>query len=440
MKLEEQSPEVAAMNAVYSIVEDVTAGTIRMREKAADYLPRRRREQADDYDKRVRCAVLFGGTNATLSALVGRAFAEPLAIEDAPTWFEPIADNIDSRGKRLGVWAEEWLKTSVKYGSAWAIVDAPAMPAGLSRQEQAGAQPYAVAVSPRSVLGWVYDGSKLVQLRLEWAREERMQFGSKTIRQIRVYNLANTVTLDIYEQSSGERKEWVLVDSLAIASSRIPAVRCELASMPPLLELAHHEIQLFQRESSADSLIDVAEVPILVVVGSQLDGEIQIGASQAIKVNQGGDVRFAEHSGRAIESGRQYRQDIKQAMRQIGAKFVEPKNGAIKTATQANEESANENSDLANIVIRFSDACTDLIDLIAEFAGQTEQGTVKMRPNLKTEPEPANVMTTISGMVNNGILSKQTAFEIAKGLGLGIGEDIQWADEQARIGEQPDAV
>ena len=42
IKVNEPSPEVSAMNEVYTIVEDVLSGTLRMRSKAADYLPQRR--------------------------------------------------------------------------------------------------------------------------------------------------------------------------------------------------------------------------------------------------------------------------------------------------------------------------------------------------------------------------------------------------------------
>lgn len=435
LKVNEQSPEVAAQNLPYTIVEDVLAGTMRMRLKASDYLPKRLREDSQDYVKRVNAAVLFGGTNETLKALVGRAFADPMEIEDMPTWFEPIADNIDSRGKRLGVWAEEWLKLGITYGQAWALVDTPADIAGLSKAEQDGKTPYAVAVTPRSVLGWVYEGAELVQLRMMWTRQEREAFGAVEAPQVRVYDIAaGAVFLRVFEErQTNERKEWILVEGPnALGVKRIPVVRLDLTDSPPLLELAHHEIKLFQRESSADSLIDVAEVPILCQVGSH-GKSLEVGANTALQVPIGGKVEFVEHTGKAIESGRTFRMDIKEAMRQIGARFIQAKNGAVKTATQSTEEAASDNSDLANMVIRFGDALTDLIDLIAEFAGESEQGTVRMHPNLKPQLEPGQIMSTVNSMVNAGMLSKETGFNIAKGLPLGIPDDALWAEEKVKI-------
>lgn len=437
IKVNEPSPEVAAMNEVYTIVEDVLAGTLRMRSKAADYLPQRLREEADDYLKRVKCAVLFGGTAATLDALVGRAFADPLEVAEPPTWFEPIADNIDSRGKRLGVWAEEWFKMGVSYGESWALVDTPPMPTGLSVKDQSGKTPYAVAVSPRNVLGWVYDGAELVQLRIMWSREEREEFGAKQVPQVRVYDkFDNGVFLSVYEERDNGKsaKEWALAKGPdRINIKRIPVIRLELSESPPLLELAHHEIKLFQRESSADSLIDVVEVPILGLFGPMIENELIIGAKAAIKMHQTGRIEFAEHSGKAMEAGRAFRQDILAAMKQIGAKFTEPKSAGIKTATQSGEESANDNSDLANMVIRFGDAMTDLIDLIAEFAGQDVQGTVKMHPNLKPALEPQVIMSTVNTLVSAGTISNETAFGIAKALPLGIPDDLTWEAEKVKI-------
>jgi hypothetical protein len=436
LKVNEQSPEVAEKNIPWTIVEDVLAGTIRMREKRVEYLPKRLREHLDDHAKRVNSAVLFGGTKTTLGSLVGRAFADPVEIEDGPAWFELIADNIDSRGKKLGVWSKEWFTMAMVHGYAWALVDTPVMPPGQSQAQQAGKNPYAVAISARNVLGWVYDGANLAQVRIMWAREEREQFGAVQVPQVRVYDrLEDTVTLSVYEERENAKnaKEWTLVEGpTPINVKRIPLVRVEFGDMPPLLELAHYAIQLFQRESSASSLIDVAEVPILTVIG-RTDTEIEIGAKSALQLSVGGDAKYCEHTGKAIEAGRQYRLDIKEAMQQIGARFTQPKNATIKTATQSGEEAANENSELAEMVIRFQDALTDLIDLIAEFAGQESQGTVIMHPNLKHEAEPQVIMGMVNGMVTNRTLSRETAFGIAKGLPLGIPDETTWEEESAKI-------
>ncbi|NOJ61811.1 hypothetical protein, partial [Arthrobacter sp. 260] len=82
------------------------------------------------------------------------------------------------------------------------------MIAGLSVKDQAGKMPYAVAVSPRNVLGWVYDGAELVQLRIMWSREEREEFGSKQAPQVRVYDkFDNGVFLRVYEERDNADKQ-----------------------------------------------------------------------------------------------------------------------------------------------------------------------------------------------------------------------------------------
>ena len=56
-----------------------------------------------------------------------------------------------------------------------------------------------------------------------------------------------------------------------------------------------------------------------------------------------------------------------------------------------------------------------------------------MHPNLKPQLEPGQIMSTVNSMVNAGMLSKETGFNIAKGLPLGIPDDALWAEEKVKI-------
>lgn len=448
MKVHEQSPEVAAMNDIYRLLADVMGGTQTMRAAGQLYLPKRRLEDTDDYNKRLAAACFFGAPESTMINLSGRVFTNTPVIDEKP-WAEPLIENFDSAGTKFTVWAEELFRLGLTYGHAWGMVEAPEFAPGLSvaEQKRIGARPYGVLVNPRNVLGTTEVSGKLVQIRIKWSRQEQQEFGAKNIDQVRVYNKGaykgeggesqDAVTLSVYEErDTNDGKQWILVNGPTVLANltEIPVIKAELSKKPPLLELAYLAIKHYQRDSSADSLMDTAEVPILAIRGEMKGNEVEIGAKSAIKLGPTGEAKFVEHTGAAIKAGQEYRQEIKEAMRQIGAKFTEPRNQTLKTATQAKEDAATDNSDLGNMCKMLQDSLNNILSTVAVFAGQSDAPTVTLKPNLKPAMDSTQMINSLLSLKNAEIVSAETVFQAAQSVDL-VPDELTWEEEQARIGE-----
>ncbi|AHE73592.1 DUF4055 domain-containing protein [Enterobacter ludwigii] len=109
---------------------------------------------------------------------------------------------------------------------------------------------------------------------------------------------------------------------------------------PPLAELAFMNVEHWQTKSDQQTILHVARVPILF--GRQLgDAPITVGAASVISTDTPeGDLKYVEHTGKAIEEGRMDILDLEDKMRQIGAELLVIKPGRNTVAqTMADDES-----------------------------------------------------------------------------------------------------
>jgi hypothetical protein len=430
------------MESDWRLVDHLRGGTKAMRDAGETYLPKRPMEELADWQARLCFATLFPAFQQTSRASTGRVFAEPLLIgEDVPGWIKTeVLPDVDMQGRNLHVWAREWFEEAFDYGLSHCIVDSPRADGVQTRKQQAAARirPYLIKIHPRNVLGWRYVNNELVQLRVRFWREDVSgEFGVTQVEQIRVYEKTG---VRVYEETS--KDTWTVVDEIPMTLGRIPLVTLytnrtgRLQAVPPMRELAYLNTKHWRIQSSNDALLETASVPILTIIGADGDTQLTIGAKSAVKLPPDADLKYVEHSGAAIKSGKESLDSLVEEMRQCGAKLLAPGGGAqaqnTKTATQVSEEAARDNSQLGSMALALQDTLAELLDVIASFRGESSGGTVKVQPNLDPDLDPNATMTTLLSMETAGIVSRQTAFERAQDVGL-IPEDLDWEDEQERI-------
>jgi hypothetical protein len=433
------SNAVAAMQGDWQLVTDLLGGTRAMRAAGLTYLPKRPLEEQSDYDARLSAATLFPALRETLARMVGRVFSEPLTPnDDVPGWIAgEVLPDVDMQGRNLHVWAKEWFAEALALGMSHCLVEAPKAEGVRTRADQrrAGVRPYLIRISPQRVLGWRESGGKLTQLRVRFDRtEDDGEFGTKTVKQVRVYEIGK---VRVFEQ---HKDDWIQIDEIATGLARIPLVTLYthrtdfMVAEPPLRELAYLNAKHWRMQSSNDTLIDTASVPILSISGVQDGDDVVIGAKHAVRLPAGASMSYVEHSGAAIEAGRQALLDLVEEMRQAGAKLLQPAEGN-RTATEAREDAASDNSQLGGMASQLQDTLVDVLDLVAEYRGQEKGGTVQLNPNLDPELDTATAMQDLLAMYRDGIVSRSTVFDAAKRFGR-LPEALEWEDEQARIGEE----
>ena len=146
---------------------------------------------------------------------------------------------------------------------------------------------------------------------------------------------------------------------------------------PPLIEVAHLNVQHWQSASDQQTLLHIARVPILTVIGANDDTVITVGAASAVKLPQGSDMKFVEHSGAAITAGRQDLIDLEERMRQAGAELLVLAPGKV-TATQIATENAVGMCALQRITLGLQDSLNTALQLMADWMSLPTGGTVTL--------------------------------------------------------------
>ena len=153
---------------------------------------------------------------------------------------------------------------------------------------------------------------------------------------------------------------------------------------PPLLNLALLNIKHWQSQSEQDNILHVVRVPLLSVFGLEDGQELVIGSSSATKFSdrdkQG--MEYTEHTGAAIESGKTSLDDLENQMRQAGAKLLRAENTSTKSDDQTHEEHMQENSPLYTMASSLEDALDNILQIMAEWIGESDGGNVDVRTEL----------------------------------------------------------
>ena len=447
MKVNETDPRVAAMAEDWALVDALLGGTKAMRAAGEKYLPKWTLEDPSDYAARLKIATLFPAFEQTVKEMTGRAFADQVQLgDDVPAWIrDDVWPDVDRQGINGHAWARGWFAGALAKGLNHVLVDAPpaVLPDGReirtqADQKAARAQPYLIRIAPERILGWkVGSDGQLSQVRITWSRTEPGTFADTVVPQIRVYEIG---LIRVFEErtQAGKEKEWVEVEQIAYDLPIIPLVTCYtnrtglLCAEPPLRELAYMNTAHWSQQCSTASLLQTAGVPILAAIGlNEENPKLLIGSKNAVMLPVGGDMKYVEHSGKAISAGRDALKDMEGQMKAIGAKLLEP-GGATKTATQASEEASSSNSPLGAMVEDLEDALEQVLYVIGLYRNEPTGGSVEVKADLDPDTAPIESMGVIGKMVATGGLSRATQFAEAQRRGI-VSPELDWDDEQGRI-------
>jgi hypothetical protein len=449
------SDEVVAMRREWDLIEALLGGTPAMQAAGERLLPKRKLEEPAEYEARLQSATLFPAFAEAIDVMTGRVFAKPLKLGDTvPGWIkDEVLDDVDMSGRNIHVFARQVFTRALSHGLSHVLIDAPSVevdekgaprPLTIAQQKTNGIRPYLITIDPRRILGWQHENGKLTQVRIQFTREEADgEFHSKSVEQVRVYDLiGGAVQVRVFEPNGNGDYVEMLEQRRALDKriKQIPLLTFYtkrtgfMVAEPPLRELAHLNKKHWIMQSANDTLVEVAQVPILTAIGVDGDTKIVIGAKYAVALPLGADLKFVEHSGAAINSGRAALDNLKDEMRTAGAKLLLQQSGS-KTATQASEEASRENSALGSIVEDTQDTLNALLDAIATWRGEASGGDIEVRPNLDADFQPVESMTVLGQMADRGTLSDETLFEEAKRRGF-LGDERTWEAEQVRLDEQ----
>ncbi|WP_219117078.1 DUF4055 domain-containing protein [Janthinobacterium sp. UMAB-56] len=438
-----QSAEAAKLNEDCALVAALLGGTKAMRAAGKKYLPQWPGEDSESYDLRLAVATLFPAYARTIDVLSAKPFSKPVTLgEDVPERLKPWLQNVDLSGRDLHSFLSEITQEAMGYGFAGILVDFPKAGNLVTKadEEAAGVRPYFVQVHVQNVLGWLpknatsLDG--LTQLRLlESVSEPNGDFDTKEIEQVRVLGRG---TWQTWRQSeTGSKKEWTLHEEGVTSLKIIPFVPVYgkrlgyMQATPPLLELAHSNVEHWQSKSDQQNILHVARVPILFakMLG---EGGITVGAGSAVKSESPeGDLKFVEHNGKSIEAGRLSILDLEDRMRQAGAELLVIKPGNV-TESQTLADNEQGACALQKIAQNIQDAANQALQFMAEWVGEKEGGHIKLHTDFGAESLAATSAEQLLKAQLAGAISLETLFGEFKRRNI-ISMDIDWEAEQERI-------
>ncbi|AMS13151.1 DNA-binding protein [Pseudomonas chlororaphis] len=447
-------PAVDAMRAYWAVITPLMGGTMAMRSAGKTLLPQYPAEDEDSYKERLRLSTLLPAYSETVGNMTSRVFAEPLQVgDDVPEAIQVMTKDIDFAGNDLNSWSVEFFREGLSHGLCHAFVDHPPAKGVRTQAEEqaAGVRPYVVLVKPGQVLGWRSKGGMLTMIRyIEVIEEEDGDFGAKCVEQIRVLEPGKWRTYRRAEKGG----EWVLHAGGTNSLASVPWVTFYtgrtgfMTAKPPLLELAHLNVKHWQSQSDQDNILHVIRVPILVRIGVQatfdnqgkpVPSEFKVGTGALTDLPKDGDLKYVEHTGAAVKAGREALQDLLGEMHMAGGKLLTPEKSSTKTATQAEEEAAQELSPLARMASHFGDCLAQLLQFMADYRGLGDGGAVEMRGNFDVDYMPEVSLPTLVAMANADMLSKETLFAEMQRRGV-ISDEYDWAKELARIETQGPAL
>lgn len=443
--VETKSKAVDEMIQNWPIIKTLLGGTSAIRKEGKAYLPQWPNESDESYKARLSTATLYPAFKRTVEVLASKPFSKSLTLSDnVPQRMLDWFDDVDLQGRNLQSFISGVFANCISYGISGVLVDYPKAKgiSTVAQEKSAGVRPYFVHYPPGTVLGWrterVNGADRLIQLRLkECMLSNDGEYGEKEVEQVRV------LTPGAWQlwQEDEKTDNWVLVDEGATTLKEIPFVAFYgnrtgfLTGEPPLLELAYQNVEHYQSSSDQQTILHVARVPILTIVGANDDTKITIGSSSAVTLPVGAAMSYVEHSGAAIGAGRQALLDLEERMRQTGAELLVLQPGQI-TATQVHSENEANKCALQRITENFEDALDQCLQFMADWVGEAEGGNVGLFKDFSAASLSDASAQLLLQANNAGKISNQTLILEYKRRGI-LTPDLDWDDEQERISGQP---
>lgn len=403
------SPAYKRQNTEWQMINALLGGTGVMRAHGEIYLPRHENESQKNYAKRLQKAVLAPFFKRAVNFSTGKAFYKPISIvpaDEKGTISDKIAELLNDanrKGDSFAKFCNQAFKDSWAKGLGYIYVEAPAFDTEqvrtLAQVNATGYRPYFVYIPAEDVLDVEIDedGEIVYVKMLERftafnaalkVTEEQTRIRVVTPTEIAVYERPQIAVTSASRQvkQTPEFTEYAINPDYPIANNigLVPLVpiytgekKADFECVSALIDLAYTNVQYFQDESTHENAIAFAEFPILLLKGS--DGkEVTIGANKMIAIkDEKADLKYVEHSGKALEAGRLNLEDLRVKAGYCGLKVLmsdsADKSSGQNTATEAEIDAIDANSELKVAADNFVDSVNYALWLYELYLGTVSE-------------------------------------------------------------------
>ena len=348
------------------LIEDLMQGTYGMRKKHRRYLPQEPRELDESYDNRLARSVCPPYYQRLERMLAGMLTRKPVRLTDTADIIQEQLFDVDLQGNDLNVWTYETTRKMVRYGHVGVLVDAP-------KAEYEG-RPYWCTYTPREILGWRYEGSELVQLRLmEKVVLPDGEYGEKTAEQVRVLTPGE---YKIYQKQKNTNFE--LIDEGTTSLDKIPfsvayANRLNIMeSRPPLEDIAELNLKTYQVQSDLDNQLHISAVPMLAFFGfPSAAEEVSAGPGEAIAFPADGRAEYIEPKGTSFDHQFKRLEQIAGQINELGLSAVLGQKLSAETAEAKRLDRSQGDSTMQVVAQNVQDMIDNSLQFHAQYLGNT---------------------------------------------------------------------
>lgn len=431
-------------------VEDIFAGTPRVRACSVEYLPRNPAESDDEYRARLMRSIFPPFFKRALTKLVGLVFAKDPTLKECDAEFGEHWLNIDDAGTPGEVFANMALLAAAKDGHALIYVD---MPPRLEQSASAAAEPtaqdeYEAGVRPAWILykkgqaiNWrvekINGKPKLTLLVLkECTMESDGAFGEAEVTRYRVlrpgsWELFRADGRRAPQYESGGETGLDYIPVYPVYGEECGAYNSE----PPLLELALMCVQLYNKQSDLDNILHVANVPVMWARDRNTNVPFQaIGPTILIDLKgEHSEIGYAEHEGKAIAAAQKDIETLKLDMVVAALELLAAQETqGPESATGEIIDAAEANSALALMVKSLQAALNAAKAAHMQMLGRADKGSIELNVQYDRLVLTTEEMRVLKEYAEQHLLSVETLLELLKRAGK-LGKDFDVAKELVRI-------
>lgn len=427
-----QRPEFTAAANRWRLVRDVCKGSETIKAAGDRYLPRpnptdKSEENLARYSGYKARAVFYNATGRTKHSLVGAVFRTwpTLAV---PGVLDYVAKDVDGQGVSIYQQSQSVIGHLLEVGRHGLLVDYPAVDGdqvSKADNQSGGIRPTITSYPAESIINWKTQqvGGQhllsLVVLREVVDVDTSDGFGSEQVVQYRVLRLTGGVyTQEVWEEGSS---------STALKSG--PDVVADGAGLPwriipfqflgsenndssiddsPLYDMAEINIGHYRNSADYEDSAYFAGQPQFWIAG--LDEQwrdhlekngIYVGSRAPMLLPKEGSCGFAQPQPNTLV--KEAMDAKKDDMVSLGARLIE-RGSAVKTATQADNDSAAEHSVLSLVVSNVSEAYGQCLIWMAQFAGVAGETVYKLNQDFTQISLDANILAQLFNAVQGGRL------------------------------------
>jgi len=435
--------------ALLKLGRTLMGGTDAMRAMGKAYLPQEEGESDPKYTARLARTILVNTYKRTIQKLSGEVFSKDVSLDDdVPEEIQGYCEDVDLAGRNLSQFSRAVFDAAINDGVTHILVEYPTVTGKtIAQQREQGARPYFVHIRADSLIGWRHQVVKgkavLTQARIkEDVEVPDGEYGIKIVQRIRVLTPGY---FKVYELSDGGG--WVdalnddgtpmegttTLEEIPLVTIAFGEPMTRVTARPPLEDLAYLNLMHWQSSSDQRNILHFAR--LITFFGKCLDvddkGVPIFGPNQLIhSSNPQADLKIVEHTGAAIEAGRNDLKDLEAAMALFGLTLMLPKSGNI-TATQTAVDSAENDSALQGMAKQLQHGLKQALQYMADWIGEPEGGGVMVNTDFQTALKGYEASVLVQAF-QVGLLPRELVVEELKRRGV-ITQDVDFQDLLAQL-------